>query len=209
MANLAQMSTPDLQKRIETLKSIQEDTALEEAELKKRLPALVAASAKAKANAPETAVTYEEIPIEVEVDKASFDSGGEILEGPGFEIVCDGLVWRYIKANKKENQEFFIFKTNDDRIVAKKGRNICSGITITPRAVGNTPAGAFNLARLLVDLAIPFEEVNREGSGGIATIKFNLPKGKPCKLDYQNQTFNQKTEVRLVRAFIGEVQQAV
>ena len=204
--DLTKISMEDLQKRIVTLQGIQEDTGPEEAELKRR-QSLPASSAVKTAAVADTGV-YEMIPVQVEVDKASFESGGETLEGPGIEGVFDGLVWRYIKANKKDNQEFFIFKTNDERIVAKKGRNIFSAITITPRAAGTTAAGAFNLSRLLTDLNIPYTTA----PGSTTTnelIDFDLPHGKPCKLDYQNQTYNQKTEVRLIRAFVGEVQQAI
>lgn len=198
MANLQTMSLEDLNKRIAALKGIGEDTVPEEAELKRRysVPAAVPKSQAAD-------VAYEEIPVEVQVDKASFESGGEQFESPKTADVYSGVAWGWTVPRKKENQAFFTFKTADDRIVKQMGKNILSAITITPRASGDTVSGAFKLGGLLDAMKIAYS-IDDTG-----LVQFKVPRGKPCFLKFVEVTIRQKTEIRLDSAWVGEVSQAV
>ena len=157
----------------------------------KELAALATAPAAAKTG------TSKVDSFDIEVDKESFESGGQGLDSPNISDVYAGIYVGKVVPTNKPDQLWFIFKTNDPRVEAQKGRQVRSALITVPKGLG-----AFKLNDIIAGLGLPYK---MEGNH----VKFQIPIGLPCNLEYEEVVIDNKTQVRLQNVSRGIIAQAV
>lgn len=186
----------DLQKRIKALEDAGLDATAEKAQLA-QLVAVGPAPVPPLAT-PTSAGSDEVIAFDEDVDQDAFESGGQGFSAPTDPGVYNGIFQGIIVPSTKPEQRWFIFKTDDPRVEAQKGSQVRSAIIVTPGG-----AGAFKLKDILDNLKIPYTQVGKR-------VKFTLAKGLPCQLEYEEQTYDGKTQNRLQNVYpVGSVETAI
>jgi len=185
------MTSELLEKRIEAL----EKAGLSAEAERKELAELLAKEGRVVPK-PIIPSLGERISFTIPVDAESFETGGE-FGAPTKPDIYDGYFLEIVYPQTKEDQVWFVFATDDDRVVTQKGRNVRSALIVMPGG-----AFAYRLRLLLESLKEPYKLVGDEVSGSI-------PKGLRCKLNYQEIVVAGKTQVRLQNVFVGEVAQAI